>query len=200
MIIRARKEKLTTIDPFKEWDYPQYKAPKRSYLTMAECEKLFTILESDHSADVKLVTAFFLLEAFSGIRVSDWNKFSIEKMIVSEDMIFTTTKTGTQVRIPVDIMPSLKRVVDYIAANNLRYTKDGQFANDTLQIVKEIIHYQGKFTTHLARHTCASMLVNKGMTHVELGVMLGITPKQVATYAHASSDMIRNAVKRVGGI
>jgi len=197
----AKENKITSLYPFKDWKYPQYKKPVRNSLEQTYIDELFKILDSDRDKDIKLVTAFFLLEIYSGARVSDWHKFATEKINSAEDMVFTTTKTGTPIRIPVDVMPSLNRVVGYIKKNKLKYPhKDAGFANEKLETIREIVGYKGKFTTHLARHTCASIWINHGMSDTEIGNMLGITKKQVATYAHVSSNILRNAVKRLGGL
>ncbi len=195
----AIEQKRTTSYPFDEWKYPQYVKPKRKYLTMAECERIFEILDKPYDADVKLVAAFFLLECFAAIRVSDWNKFTVEQLVFNKDMILTTTKTDTEIRIPIDIMPSLQRVMNYISENKLKFTRDGKFANDTLKLIKSITVIDKHMTTHLARHTFATMWLSKGLSKTAIAAMMGITEKQVATYAHLDADQIRNEITRIGG-
>ncbi|MCD6012904.1 MAG: recombinase [Flavipsychrobacter sp.] len=197
----ARKEKLTTLYPFNEWEYPQYKQPKRDYLTMEECDRIYEILNKDYGQEVKLVAAFFLLEAFCGLRVSDWHKFNVETMVGKKEIVFTTKKTDTPIRIPFEKMPSLKKVVEYIRDNNLHYPyKTDKEANDMLRnVIAGAAKIGRKITTHTARHTCASMALNKGMSKTAIAKMLGITERQVDTYAHASSSIIENEIDRIGG-
>lgn len=196
----AKEAGLTSLYPFENWKYPQYKAPKRVYLTLDECEKLFKLLErKDVSKDMKLVTAFFLLECFSGIRVSDWGKFSVEKVVRNNDMIFTTTKTNTDVRLPLDLMPSLSRIMDYINTNNLQYTQDGYFANSKLNDIAPLAEIDKELTTHIARHTFATQCLSIGMDKEAIGLAMGITTKQVDTYAKVVPDKIRNTLQRIGG-
>ncbi len=196
----AVEEKAIKNYPFDEWKYPQYKAPKRSYLTTAECDELYKLLDKKEvSKDLKLVTAFFLLECFSGIRVSDWGKFSIEKIANDNEMIFTTTKTDTPVRLPIDLMPSLNKILVYIQKHKLKYTKDGLFANDMLKIIAPLAGIDKKMTTHLARHTFATQCLSIGMSPEAIAVAMGITAKQVGTYAKIMPDKLRNELKRLGG-
>jgi site-specific recombinase XerD len=196
---KAKKDKITKSYPFKDWEYPVYDKPKPKYLTMAECEELFKILDKDYGEDIKLVTAFFLLECFASLRFGDWGRFSTETILINEDMILTTKKTDTPVRIPIDIMPSLQRIMNYIKANKLKWTRDVGFANDTLKTIKEIAKIDKHMTTHLARHTFATMWLSKGLSRAAIGQMMGITEKQVATYAHLTPEKVRNEVERVGG-
>lgn len=195
----ARDANVTNLNPFAEWKYPQYKAPKRGYLTLAECDKLFALLDKKINKDIELVTAFFLLEIYSGIRVSDWGKFSVEKLVRNNDMIFTTTKTGTEVRLPLDLMPSLNRIVMYIQDNKLRFDKDGAFANDMLKAIAPLAGIEKKLTTHLARHTFATQCLSIGMSHSAISTAMGITLRQVGTYAKVMPDNLRTELKRLGG-
>lgn len=195
----AIEAKATTYYPFSEWKYPQYRMPKKTYLTTDECNSLFGLLDTKMSEDMKLVTAFFLLECFSGIRVSDWGKFSIEKVVKNEDMIFRTTKTGTDVRLPLDLMPSLNKIVCYIRDNNLKYTQTGAFANSKLSDIKSLAGIDKALTTHVARHTFATQQLTIGASKEAIAEAMGITTKQVDTYAKIAPDKWRNELTRLGG-
>jgi len=199
--LQAIEEKAIdkSLNPFTDWKYPQYKAPKRTYLTLEECNKIFGLLDNKYDWDVRLISAFFLLECFSGIRVSDWGKFSIEKVVKNNDMIFTTTKTGTEVRLPIDLMPSLAKVLQYIADNKLKFTYTGEFANRTLKNIKGLAGLTKNLTTHVARHTFATHSLSIGLTKEFIAEAMGITSKQVETYAKVSPDKFRNELSRIGG-
>lgn len=187
--------------PFDNWEYPQYQKPKGKYLTLAECEKLFGILDrKDVGANVKLVTAFFLMECFAGTRFSDWNKYHLETIVANEDMLLITTKTDTPVAVPIDLMPSLQRIMNYIKENKLKYTRDISYANNMLQdVIAPLAGIEKHMTTHLARHTFATTWLSRGLSKTSIAKMMGITDKQVDTYAHFSNDKIRNEIGRVGG-
>lgn len=188
--------------PFTEWTYPQADKSKSKYLTLAECDRLYDLLfVDDIGAGAKTVCAFFLLECFAGIRFSDWSRFRVERIAHNDDMLLYTQKTDTPIAIPIDLMPSLRKVVDYIQDNGLKFTKDVAYANTLLQ---EVIMPKAKITqhmtTHLARHTFATMMLSKGVSRDAIAAMMGITLKQVHTYAHFDNTMIRKEMARVGGV
>lgn len=195
----AREKRATTLYPFTEFKPPKYVNPPKGYLTLEECERINDLLNKDYDSDIKLVAAFFLLEVHSGIRVSDWDKFSIEKMVHENDMIFTTTKTDTPVRLPLDLMPALKNIIDYIRDNNLRFTYTQKHAREVLKIIKNLAGINKHLTTHVARHTFATHSLTIGLTFEEIAIAMGITSKQVSTYAKLTSDKLRLAYKRIGG-
>jgi len=186
--------------PFDEWKYPQYRQPKKHYLTMEQCNKIFDKLEKNELDDpLRIVAAFFLLECFAAIRVSDWGKFSIEKMVHENEMIFTTTKTDTPVRLPIELMPSLKRILTYIEANNLKWTYTGEFANMQLKYLGKLIKYPHPLTTHVGRHSAATLYLSKGMSKEGVAQILGVTTRIVDTYAHLTSNKIKDELTRIGG-
>lgn len=197
----ARDEKLIRHYPFTDWKYPQYKMPVKTYLTTEECDKLYKLLERDDISDpLKLVTAFFLLECYAGLRVSDWGKISIEQIAKDRELIFTTTKTSTPVRLPLDLMPSLSKVVDYIEKNKLVYTLGGEFANLKLKDIGPLAGIKGKtLTTHVGRHTFATQMLSIGASKEAIGMAMGITSRQVDTYAKLSANKLRNELTRLGG-
>ncbi len=193
----ARDNGVTTLYPFDNWKYPRERPPEKDYLTPEEVAKLFTLLDQEPPLELKTVTAFFLLECYAGIRNSDWKKFRVETVKHGHDLIVRTTKTGTQVRLPVDLMPELQRVLDYITAHGLTYNYSLQHTNRTLKAVALAAGISKPLTTHVARHTCASTLLNEGLSERAIAEILGITVKQVQTYAHLSSSKIRNELKRL---
>lgn len=192
---------VTKLYPFKDWTYPKYVRPKKKYLTLEECEKIYNLLHKKGVNDnIRLTAAFFLLESYAGIRFSDWQKFSVEKIVKGTDMVFTATKTGTDIRLPLDLMPSLKKILDYIQDNKLTFPYTLKFANDRLLSIEEITGIDKHLTTHVARHTCATQLLSIGLTREEIAIILGVSLKTVDTYAQVTDQKIRNAFTRVGGL
>lgn len=189
-----------SLHPFTGWKYPQYKAPVRTFLTLQECDRIYDLLnDSSVEQEIKIVAAFFLLEAFSGIRVSDWNKFRIETITNKEEMVFTTTKTGTDVRLPLDLMPSLKKIVKYITDNDLKFTYTGVHANRQLKVIAKMAKIDKTLKTHIARHTFATLSLAIGLPPAAIGMAMGITTRQVETYAKVSPDILRMSLTRIGG-
>jgi site-specific recombinase XerD len=197
----AYKSRVIRTYVFEQWDYPTYKKPKKGPLMMDQCEELFKLLErKDIVPALKKVIAFFLLECFAGLRVSDWGKYKDEQLLSHmQDLTITTTKTDTDVRLPVDLMPSLARILVYIREHKLVWTETGEHANDMLKIIGPLAGIEMKLTTHVARHTFASMCFAIGLSEEAIALAMGITVKQVRTYVHATGARLRKELERLGG-
>ena len=201
----AIRDGLTTYYPFKDWKYPTYQKPEKQALEQNDIDKLYEFMDKS-GPEVKTITAFFLLETASGLRHSDWRNFSIVKNVSvageggKVDLYLRTTKTGTPVRLPVDLMPSLKKILDYITANDLNYRYSLEHTNRMLKVIGPAAGVTKRLTTHVARHTFASMMLNAGYSERFIAEAMGITVKQVSTYAHLSSEKFRREVERLGGL
>ena len=185
----AREEKITKLYPFADWKYPTYRQPVKEYLEMVECEKIYKLL-GDASVDpaVKKVAAFFLVECWAGLRVSDWGKFTIEHTGEQIDMI-----------LPVDLMPSLRKVVEYIEANKLKWTETGEYARLQLKLVRSMAGISKHLNTHIGRHTYATHQLAIGVSTEGLAQAMGISHRQVSTYAKLVPTKLRQELQRIGG-
>lgn len=192
---------VTTLYPFKDWKYPRYQATQKLYLTIEECDRIWErILQPDVSPEFRLVGVFFCLECFSGLRVSDWGKFSVERVVSNDELYLRTTKTGVEIRLPLDLMPRLKRTVDYIKSEGLVWTYTGEHANRILKLIAPLAKVSKRITTHTGRHSFAVHMLGKGMSREAVAEMLGVSMKIIDTYAKFSPDKLRNELTRVGGI
>jgi site-specific recombinase XerD len=198
VFVQATESGITNYYPFKDWTFPQYKRPDKIYLTLDECARIEKLLFDDIPEEVKKVAAFFLLECFSGIRVSDWNNYDLEKLVKDNTMKLKTTKTGARVTLPLDRMPSLKRIVGFIKDNDLRYHESGQHANRILKIIATSAKISKHLTTHVGRHTFATQNLSIGVSKEAIASALGVSLKVVNTYAQIVPDKLNNELKRIG--
>lgn len=199
----ARKIGITTLYPFGtlEFVYPKYHETNKDYLTMDECELLFKLLKrTDIEQEFRTITAYFLLECFAGIRHSDWKLYNLEKIHGKAELYLRTTKTGVNIRLPVDLMPSLKKVLDYIRKNKLSYNRSLQHSNRMFRLIMPLAGISKAVTTHTGRRTCATLLLSKGLSRETVSAILGVSIRIVDTYAKFTSNKIRNELERIGGI
>lgn len=196
----ANDEGITNLYPFKDWKYPAEPPQKaKVYLSHYEIAQLRKYLDVCPK-EFKPVLAYFLVECHSGIRFSDWGKERIEKHIDGRiDMLLRTTKTGTEIRLPVDAMPDLHEILQYIDVNGIAAGFTIEHANRVLKLIGAGAGINKTLTTHVGRHTAASNLMNMdGLSERTIAEILGITVKMlVTTYAHLSADKIRREFERV---
>jgi site-specific recombinase XerD len=195
----ANKQGLTSLNPFKEWQYPNPQEQKtKVYLTRDETTRLRKYLDICPD-EYKAILAYFLVECYSGIRYSDWGKQRIERDGSRVDMILRTTKTGTEVRLPVDAMPELLDILNYIEANGVVYRFSLPHTNRVLKLIAAAVGIKKPLTTHVGRHTAASNMMNMdGLSERTIAELLGISVKVlVSTYAHFSADKVRREFERL---
>ncbi len=194
----AFENKVITYYPFDDWTFPAYKSVDKSYLVESERQALKDLLVKNKlSGTLQLITAFFLLECYSGIRHSDWHKFKVEKIVDDEQFYLSTTKTKERISIPLAYYPDLKWIVDYIRDHDLSYKLSLEEANRTLKSVQILAGIDKKLTTHIGRHTAGTMLLELGLSIEEVALQLGVSKKVVETYAKITGLKLKLAYKRL---
>ena len=187
------------------YKFPVYKHPTRPYLTLEETDLIADAIYKgkfdDTDPALKVVACFFLVECFSGIRFSDWGKYEIEKLIDSRSLrVRETTKTKQPIYLRMDKSPRLSRIVDYIIENKLKFTYTEQHTNRTLKIIQGILGISTPLTTHLGRHTCATLFLETGYSIETVAEILGVTIKTVEIYAKTTRRKINSEYDKLGGL
>ena len=153
----------------------------------------------DHDPILRMVCAYFLIENWSGIRQSDWNNFDIAKHIDEEGMrVKSTQKTDGDLYLPFSIFKGLKRVVDYIRANNIVFDLSQQKTNKRLADIGRDLRLSFKLTTHVGRHTCGTLLGELGYSLPFIAQVLAISESTAKVYVKRTSQGLKNEYERVG--
>jgi len=76
-------------------------------------------------------SVYFLLGCFTGLRVSDWQVFDLDKRLHGKSIRLRATKNGVDVSIPIHAR--LRTVLDYVRQNPLKIAE--QTINDTLKVI-----------------------------------------------------------------
>jgi|GEM_PF-1753786 len=180
---------------------PAYKNPDRTYLTLDEVKAISDALnEGKLEGTTALVAAYFLIECGSGLRFSDWSKFTVEKLIEDEAIKVRTKKTGVPVYFPLRKSPILAGAIAWIKANGVSFTLTEQEANRQLKRVAFIAGVDKEITTHVGRHTCATLLLEIGWSKEAVAEVLGVSINTVNIYAKTTRQKLRNEYERFGGL
>lgn len=183
---------------------PTYRAPDATYLTLADTEKILTALEKGElmfDDKVHKCAAYFLVECYSGIRFSDWTRFSVETMRNVRYLKVRAKKNGEPVYLPLNTFTRLARVIDYIEKNSLKFDIDKRYTNVHLKTMA--VHLKLSvvdITTHVGRHTCGTLLAEMGYNTRQIGEVLGISEKTAHTYIKNTRQALANAFERFGGL
>lgn len=181
--------------------FPKYTAPERQYLTLQETENIWDLVETGAIDGTLLsVACFFLLECYAGLRYSDWGKFKIEKLMKEENLRVRTTKTNSPVYLPLKYFPRLKRVLDYIKANEIEPVKTEKTANMYLKVLANAAKIKLNLTTHVGRHTCGTLLGELGYSSKDIAEVLGISEAVAKVYIKQTRKGLLTTLERYGGL
>ena len=90
--------------------------------------------------------------------------------------------------------------MDYIIENKLKFTYTEQHTNSTLKIIQGILGISTPLTTHLGRHTCATLFLETGYSIETVAEILGVTIKTVEIYAKTTRRKINSEYDKLGGL
>lgn len=203
ILTKAERKGLFDKKQISGYERPKYRNPERSYLTLKQTEKILThLIEGKLNGTHSTIAAFFLVECYAGIRFSDWGRFTIEKIDQGRAIKATAKKTGAPLYIPIEQSPRLKQVINYITEHELHFDYTEQFTNRELKEIAKIckLELTFKLTTHVGRHTAATLLLEKGYTLEYIAEILGTSVKTVSIYAKITRAKLRNEYELRGGL
>lgn len=203
ILVRAEDEGLFAFSQVRGFLWPTYSDPERPYLTLEQTGKIEEQLyggKMDSDLQLKSCAAYFLVECYCGIRFSDWSRFTIDKIISKDAIKVRATKNGQPIYFPLSNSPKLSKAVTYIRKNHLTPPETNQHANRLLKIVGSMAKIPVELTTHVGRHTAATLLLELGYSEAAVGEFLGISLRTVAIYAKSTRKKLQNEYARLGGI
>lgn len=183
---------------------PPYRSPDVEYLTLGETERIMDALnkgELDFNPAMRAVAAYFLIECYSGIRFSDWGRFTVETMSQARYLKVRAKKNGEPVYLPLQVFGRLAGIVGYIEENNLVFNVPARETNLLLKAMAATLKLSiSDLTTHVGRHTCGTLLAEMGYNTRQIGEVLGISEKTAAVYIKNTRQGLTNAFARFGGL
>lgn len=168
----ARKRKVIDCYPFDQYESPQYEAAEKDHLTLTELRKLDRYAAKVKNPVDKQTAIYFLLGCCTGLRISDWYQFDLEKHVQGDSIRLRATKNGEWVTMP--ITKWLRRTLARVAKTPL--TADEPVINRTLKDIAIALGINKHLTTHCARHSFAITICAEQGIGVEVAAeLMGIT-------------------------
>ena len=190
--------------PFRKYKIKQEKG-KHEFLTPDELKKLETAEVKEQS--MRHVLDAFLFCCYTGLRYSDFCQLTPDNFIKINGkrwLCFKSIKTGVEIRLPLHLLFESK-ALDILD----RYPDIASFAslpcnseiNKRLRKLSGITGINKRITYHVARHTCATLLVHQGVPITTVQKLLGHTSvKTTQIYSEVLSSTIvrdlRSACKK----
>lgn len=188
----AVEEGLLDKNPLTGFIFPKYVQPETVYLEKYEIDQLLKTLHtiflpaketSKFHADLYCICTFFLIACHSGLRHSDWGKVKAMP-IFNNNLVLRTQKTKTDVSIPVG--NTLRSLLEL--AKELPPPVSLERSNELLKIIGPMAGLKKELTTHVGRHTFATLCATLKIKREVAAEFLGVSLKTIAVYYHITGN------------
>ncbi len=184
-------------DPYKSFKLKTVKYETIKYLEKSE---LIRLRDHDFSDNKKLerVRDFYVFCCYTGLAYQDSANFNKKDIIEEEgEMFILNPRIKTDEHAVLILFDEAVKILE-----KYKYQLpviSNQKTNDFLKIIAGAVGIDKNLTTHTARHTCAVLLLNKGMRMETVSRWLGhSSPKTtMETYARVLKTTIRNEALEV---
>lgn len=189
--------------PFRRYRIKTLKA-KHTFLLPDELEKLESLELSGRKLVYKHSLEAFLFCCYTGLRYSDFTHLSEKNLVFIEKqpwIVFTTIKTGAEVRLPLTLLfegkawKLLRKHLNHL--DKFFCIKANSTVNKELIRIGKLAGIQKHFSFHSARHTNATLLIYKGVNITTVQKLLGhrnVSTTQI--YSEVMSSTIVNDLKK----
>lgn len=178
-----------------EYEWPQPTGTSKEYLTLSELdaieEKLPELTGAEYTDAI-----YFLLECYSAIRHSDWNRFTTEKLIDGTNFKVRAKKNGEPVYLSLKNRPRLKAIIKKCQQDKYTYTLES--TNRNLKIIGAKAGIKKKMSTHVGRHTFAVLHAEMGYSIEFVAECLGISVKACSYYYKVTRRKLAEEERRLG--
>lgn len=195
MLIYAIREGYITTNPIT-FKFHKTKVSKEP-LTLDEVRCIRT--KEFASKSVENIRDLFVLQCYTGLAFRDMSSLTKDDIKVDEDgkewIIKERVKTGVTAFIP--ILPVVKEILE-----KYQYdlpTLSNQKYNSYLKEIQEVCGIKKSLHSHLARHTCGTLLLNAGVDMLTVSRVLGHSSMKIteAVYAKLLPSTIMQRVEKI---
>ena len=125
------------------------------------------------------------------------NKREIRYLIPDELKKIDRKKTGILSQVYL-LPPALELIKKYKGGEKLLPVNSNQRYNEYLKEIQELCGIKTKLSTHVARHTCSTMLLNKKVPLEIVAKVLGHTEiRTTAIYAKILDETVKDEMKKI---
>lgn len=183
IIYEAHKQKVIQDNPFTLFSMPKYKDPEKTFLTKEQVGEIEEFLKT--TKDYKVVTAWFLISCYTGLRYGDQAAFNKGK-IKDGRLIIYTAKTGKPVSIKLN--PKLKELFSIVNYKPVPYSN--AHYNRLIKVVAAACELPD-ISVHTARHTFGTLCASAGISQEVTAKLLGHSSiRTTAIYYQITGDRV----------
>lgn len=170
---------------------------KTEPLTLDEVRKIRTKVLGSRS--MENVRDLFIFQCYTGLAFQDMSSLTQQDIKIDKDgkewILKERMKTGVPSFIPV--LPPVKEIL--VKHNYLLPTLSNQKYNSYLKEIQEVCGIKKTLHSHLARHTCGTLLLNAGLDMQTVAKVLGHSSTRTteAVYAKLLPETVMQRVEDV---
>ena len=170
---------------------------KKEPLTLEEVRRIRTVELG--SKRIENIRDLFILQCYTGLAFRDMSSLSKNDIKIDKDgkewIVKERIKTGVPAFIP--ILPVVKEIL--VKYNYHLPTLSNQKYNSYLKEIQEMCGIKQALHSHLARHTCGTLLLNAGMDMLTVSKVLGHSSTKTTemVYAKLLPETIMKRVEEV---
>lgn len=180
--------------PFKDeedangYEMPRQDTGNKDHLSLPELDRWEKFIEETENEKYRQTAIYFLFGCYTGLRISDWKKFSF-KQLHKDYLSLRATKNKAWVAIPVH--PRLKRVLDRMKETPL--TNKERTMSDHFKAIARECGIEKNVSAHVSRKTFAvTMCLEMGVPSETAAAFMGITLNVfVMSYSRLTPEKIR---------
>jgi len=193
---KAQQEKLIDFDPYNGFRIPE--ARKRTiFLTTEELNKVRNYQGVPRLVKIRDI---FLFQCLTGVAYSDMQALTVNDLHQSGEVAYISAKrkkTDQQFLIP--LLPEAIQIIEkYNDGVNLFPNISNQKMNAYLHEIETICQLNKPLTTHVARHTFATLMLGKGMPLESVSHILGHSSTRITqVYAKIVLEKLQEDFKRL---
>lgn len=206
MFISAYNSRLIDRNPYALFKL-KTKPVNRPFLTEVELSILLTKQFEEQS--LEKVRLIFLFSCFTGIRFNDAQRLKRADLQIEGSgsyVTFIVSKTGKQQTIP--LIPVVREILDNMdriffkeleVKGTLLPKISNQKFNKNLKLVAARLGFEKNLSHHIARHTFATTMLNRGVKLEALQILLGHSNfRETQIYAKISPAYLRQELNGIG--
>ena len=195
ILIYAIRERYISTNPIT-FKFHKDKVVKEP-LTLEEVRRIRTVKLG--SKRIENIRDLFILQCYTGLAFRDMSCFSEKDIKIDKDgkewIVKERIKTGITALIP--ILPVVKEIL--VKYNYHLPTLTNQKYNSYLKEIQDVCGITKTLHSHLARHTCGTLLLNAGVDMLTVSKVLGhsSTKTTETVYAKLLPETIMRRVEEV---
>jgi integrase len=198
----ALQKGLIQISPYVLFKI-RFEPTHRQYLTDKELNKIRKV-DFHGNMSLEKVRDMFLFSCYTGLRFSDAIDLGMNQILTNDgysSIYRPQNKTGETLSIP--LIPEAMAIIYKYDTPERKITNkvfpkiSNQKFNVFLKTIAELANLEKELTHHIARHTCATTLLNRGVSMDIVSKYLGhSSTKPTRIYAKMQDDTMKKEILR----